>query len=156
MLPWIDPQNFNPGYIMRSMHLLPKRGDKPEWQHNQDYWSEKDQFPAIDLRDRCVRLRLKAIGHAGAVRKRSEPVSVSGCRASGRRRKGTTSSNRGCLCTRVACIGRGLPMAAMPARRSSRRTGESLSSWGEFQGRIEDGRLLTGRGLYVADIAVDG
>jgi hypothetical protein len=28
--------------------LLPKRGDKPEWQHNQDYWSEKDQIPAID------------------------------------------------------------------------------------------------------------
>ena len=51
LLSWIDPDNFNPGYIMRSMHLLPKRGDKPEWQHNQDYWSEKDQFPAIDFRD---------------------------------------------------------------------------------------------------------
>jgi cation diffusion facilitator CzcD-associated flavoprotein CzcO len=47
--PWIDPENFNPGYIMRDMHLLPKRGDKPEWRHTQDYWSEKDQFPAIDL-----------------------------------------------------------------------------------------------------------
>jgi hypothetical protein len=22
-------------------HLLPKRGDKPEWQHTQDYWTEK-------------------------------------------------------------------------------------------------------------------
>jgi cation diffusion facilitator CzcD-associated flavoprotein CzcO len=53
LLPWIDAQNFNPGYIMRSMHLLPKRGDKPEWQHNQDYWSEKDEFPAIDLTDRA-------------------------------------------------------------------------------------------------------
>jgi len=53
LLPWIDPQNFNPGYITRSMHLLPKRGDKPDWQHNQDYWSEKDQFPAIDLSDRA-------------------------------------------------------------------------------------------------------
>jgi cation diffusion facilitator CzcD-associated flavoprotein CzcO len=51
LLPWIDPQSFNPGYIMRSMHLLPKRGDKPEWQLTQDYWSEKDQFPAIDLCD---------------------------------------------------------------------------------------------------------
>jgi cation diffusion facilitator CzcD-associated flavoprotein CzcO len=51
LLPWIDPENFNPGYMMRSMHLLPKRGDKPEWQHTQDYWSEKDQFPAIDLED---------------------------------------------------------------------------------------------------------
>ena len=43
LLPWIDPENFNPGYLMRGMHLLPKRGDKPEWQHTQDYWSEKDQ-----------------------------------------------------------------------------------------------------------------
>jgi cation diffusion facilitator CzcD-associated flavoprotein CzcO len=52
LLPWIDPENFNPGYLMRGMHLLPKRGDKPEWQHNQDYWAEKDELPAIDLTDR--------------------------------------------------------------------------------------------------------
>jgi cation diffusion facilitator CzcD-associated flavoprotein CzcO len=51
LLPWIDPENFNPGYLMRGIHLLPKRGDKPEWQHTQDYWSEKDAFPAIDLDD---------------------------------------------------------------------------------------------------------
>jgi cation diffusion facilitator CzcD-associated flavoprotein CzcO len=51
LLPWIDPENFNPGYLMRGMHLLPKRGDKPEWQHTQDYWNEKDQFPAIALDD---------------------------------------------------------------------------------------------------------
>jgi cation diffusion facilitator CzcD-associated flavoprotein CzcO len=48
---WIDPDNFNPGYMMRGMHLLPKRGDKAEWQHAQDYWAEKDTFPAIDLND---------------------------------------------------------------------------------------------------------
>jgi cation diffusion facilitator CzcD-associated flavoprotein CzcO len=52
VLPWIDPENFNPGYLMRGMHLLPKRGGKPEWQHTQDYWTEKDQFPAVDLGDR--------------------------------------------------------------------------------------------------------
>ena len=50
-LPWIDEENFNPGYMLRSMHLLPKRGDKPEWQHTQDYWTEKDEFPAADLDD---------------------------------------------------------------------------------------------------------
>jgi len=53
LLPWIDPENFNPGYMMRGMHLLPKRGDKPEWQHNQDYWAEKDEFPTIDLKDKA-------------------------------------------------------------------------------------------------------
>ena len=51
LLSWIDPENFNPGYMMRNMHLLPKRGDKPEWQHSQDYWTEKDEFAAIDLDD---------------------------------------------------------------------------------------------------------
>jgi cation diffusion facilitator CzcD-associated flavoprotein CzcO len=53
ILPWIDQENFNPGYMMRGMHLLPKRGDKPEWQHNQDYWAEKDEFPEIDLKDKA-------------------------------------------------------------------------------------------------------
>jgi cation diffusion facilitator CzcD-associated flavoprotein CzcO len=51
LLPWIDEENFNPGYLTRSLHLLPKRGDKPEWQHTQDYWTEKDEFPAVDLDD---------------------------------------------------------------------------------------------------------
>ncbi|HEX2891090.1 NAD(P)/FAD-dependent oxidoreductase [Vineibacter terrae] len=51
LLSWIDTENFNPGYILRGMHLLPKRGEKPEWQHTQDYWGEKDIFPTIDLDD---------------------------------------------------------------------------------------------------------
>ena len=51
LLPWTDPEDFNPGYLMRGLHLLPRRGDKPEWMHTQDYWSEKDAFPAIDLAD---------------------------------------------------------------------------------------------------------
>jgi cation diffusion facilitator CzcD-associated flavoprotein CzcO len=48
ILPWIDADNFNPTYLMRDLDRMPKRGDKPEWQHNQDYWSEKDQIPFID------------------------------------------------------------------------------------------------------------
>ena len=51
---WIDPENFNPGYLMRSQHLMPKRGDKPEWQHTQDYWVEKEALPAADLDDGCL------------------------------------------------------------------------------------------------------
>jgi cation diffusion facilitator CzcD-associated flavoprotein CzcO len=46
---WIDPENFNPGYLMRGMHLLPQRGDTPEWQHTQDYWAERKTLPTIDL-----------------------------------------------------------------------------------------------------------
>jgi cation diffusion facilitator CzcD-associated flavoprotein CzcO len=48
-LPWIDPENFNPGYLMRSMELMPRRGDRHEWQHTQDYWLERTELPAIDL-----------------------------------------------------------------------------------------------------------
>jgi cation diffusion facilitator CzcD-associated flavoprotein CzcO len=54
-LAWIDPDNFNPNYLMRSQHLLPRRLDKPEWQHTQDYWVEKDALPAADLDDGCLR-----------------------------------------------------------------------------------------------------
>jgi cation diffusion facilitator CzcD-associated flavoprotein CzcO len=54
ILPWVDPENFNPGYLTRSMDLLPRRGDKPEWQHSQDYWTEKDLLPNADLGDGCL------------------------------------------------------------------------------------------------------
>ncbi|MFZ4719573.1 MAG: flavin-containing monooxygenase [Ilumatobacteraceae bacterium] len=53
--PWMDPDNFNPGYLMRSMHLLPQKGDKPEWQHSQDYWVEKESLPRASLEDGCLR-----------------------------------------------------------------------------------------------------
>jgi cation diffusion facilitator CzcD-associated flavoprotein CzcO len=49
--PWITPENFNAGYVLRGLHLLPQCGDKPEWQHTQDYWAERKEFPAIDLDD---------------------------------------------------------------------------------------------------------
>ena len=51
LLPWVDPENFNPGYLMRSMHLLPKQGDREPWRHTQDYWTEKNELPCIDLDD---------------------------------------------------------------------------------------------------------
>ncbi|MCP5383170.1 MAG: NAD(P)/FAD-dependent oxidoreductase [Altererythrobacter sp.] len=47
--PWIDPDNFNPGYLKRGMDRMPMAGDRPEWRHTQDYWSERDDFPKIDL-----------------------------------------------------------------------------------------------------------
>jgi hypothetical protein len=51
LLPWVDPENFNPGYLMRGLHLLPRQGDRQPWIHNQDYWTEKDELPAADLED---------------------------------------------------------------------------------------------------------
>jgi cation diffusion facilitator CzcD-associated flavoprotein CzcO len=49
ILPWIEQDNFNPGYLMRDLDRLPRRGAKPEWRHNQDYWAERVEIPAIDL-----------------------------------------------------------------------------------------------------------
>jgi len=49
ILPWIEEDNFNPGYLMRGLDQLPRRGDKPEWRHNQDYWAERVEIPATDL-----------------------------------------------------------------------------------------------------------
>ena len=46
---FVGDENFNPNYVKRGLHLLPKGGAKPEWQHSQDYWSDKNAFPAIDL-----------------------------------------------------------------------------------------------------------
>ncbi len=49
ILPWIEADNFNPGYLTRGLDQMPRRGDNPVWRHNQDYWAEKDAFPKIDL-----------------------------------------------------------------------------------------------------------
>ncbi|MFN3214377.1 MAG: flavin-containing monooxygenase [Henriciella sp.] len=49
LLPWMDADNFNPGYLMRSMHLMPKRGSDPIWEHTQDYWTECEELPLVDL-----------------------------------------------------------------------------------------------------------
>jgi monooxygenase len=49
ILPWIEEDNFNPGYLKRGLDKMPRRGAKPEWRHNQDYWREREQIPAIDL-----------------------------------------------------------------------------------------------------------
>jgi cation diffusion facilitator CzcD-associated flavoprotein CzcO len=54
VLAWLDPENFNPGYLLRSMDLLPRRLDRPEWQHTQDYWTERDELPKADLDDGCL------------------------------------------------------------------------------------------------------
>jgi cation diffusion facilitator CzcD-associated flavoprotein CzcO len=50
-LPFVDSDNFNPGYLQRSMHLLPKQGDHEPWVFKQDYYSERHELPAADLDD---------------------------------------------------------------------------------------------------------
>ena len=51
LTPWVDPQNFNPGYLARGIHLFPQQGDHTPWRHPQDYATEKDALPKADLND---------------------------------------------------------------------------------------------------------
>ena len=50
-LPLISEENFNAGYIQRSMHLMPRQGDRPPWVFSQDYYTEKDEIAGADLED---------------------------------------------------------------------------------------------------------
>ncbi|SDY86621.1 Predicted flavoprotein CzcO associated with the cation diffusion facilitator CzcD [Modestobacter sp. DSM 44400] len=49
--PWVDPENFNPGYLTRSVHLMPKQGDREPWTHLHEYYEERDLLPAAGLDD---------------------------------------------------------------------------------------------------------
>jgi cation diffusion facilitator CzcD-associated flavoprotein CzcO len=49
--PWVRPDNFNPGYLARSMHQLPRQGDRSPWLHLQDYSIDKNDLPVAALDD---------------------------------------------------------------------------------------------------------
>ena len=48
---WADPENFNPGYVMRSQHLLYGQGDREPWTHLLEHEQERDILPGADLDD---------------------------------------------------------------------------------------------------------
>jgi cation diffusion facilitator CzcD-associated flavoprotein CzcO len=52
--PWISEEVFNPGYLKRGMHLMPKQGDSEPWLYNPDYYTEKDAMPLIDLDEEAL------------------------------------------------------------------------------------------------------
>lgn len=52
--PWLSEQEFNPGYMQRSLHLMPKQGDSEPWRYNPDYYTEKDELPAVDLDEEAL------------------------------------------------------------------------------------------------------
>ena len=49
--PWVEGENFNPGYLQRGMHLLPRQGSHAPWLHRQDYELDKIELPQADLDD---------------------------------------------------------------------------------------------------------
>ncbi len=48
---WVDPDNFNPGYLTRSLHLMPKQGDHDPWTWGAEYAAEKQALATADLDD---------------------------------------------------------------------------------------------------------
>ncbi|SOC49830.1 Predicted flavoprotein CzcO associated with the cation diffusion facilitator CzcD [Blastococcus aggregatus] len=54
LLDWSDPENFNPGYVMRSQHRMYKRGDREPWTHHKEYAEERELLPSADLDDGLV------------------------------------------------------------------------------------------------------
>lgn len=51
LLSWADPENFNSGYVMRTQHLLYKRGDREPWTHLHEHEEEREILPKADLDD---------------------------------------------------------------------------------------------------------
>jgi len=49
--PWVEPENFDPGYMQRGIHLLPRQGSQGPWLHSQDYAVDKTELPQADLED---------------------------------------------------------------------------------------------------------
>jgi cation diffusion facilitator CzcD-associated flavoprotein CzcO len=56
-LPWVSEENFNAGYLLRGLHLLPKQGTRLPWRHTQDYYFDKDDIPGADLDDGTLAYR---------------------------------------------------------------------------------------------------
>jgi len=54
---WMDEKDFNPNYLKRVASAMPRRGDKREWQHTQDYWRDRDEFASIKLDDEIFDFR---------------------------------------------------------------------------------------------------
>ena len=49
--PFVEPENFNAGYLTRKMHIMPKQGDREPWVFSQDYYQERKTIPNADLED---------------------------------------------------------------------------------------------------------
>jgi len=52
--PWVDPDNFNPGYLARGIERLPRQGAHQPWLHQQDYATDRVELPAADLDDAAL------------------------------------------------------------------------------------------------------
>ena len=57
LLPWVEPENFNPGYLTRSLAKMPKQGAEAPWRLEHEYSLEKEILPGADLDDGSLEYR---------------------------------------------------------------------------------------------------
>ncbi|QJY45325.1 flavin-containing monooxygenase [Pseudonocardia broussonetiae] len=51
LLPWSDPDNFNPGYVLRSQDRMFKQSDRDPWTHMHEHDHERVSLPEADIDD---------------------------------------------------------------------------------------------------------
>lgn len=51
LLPWSEPDNFNPGYVMRSQERMFRQGDRDPWKHMYEHAHEAATLPVADVED---------------------------------------------------------------------------------------------------------
>jgi monooxygenase len=50
--PWLDPDDFNPGYLLRSIDRVPRQGDRLPWRGaDLGYLDEREILPSTDFED---------------------------------------------------------------------------------------------------------
>ena len=57
--PWINKDNFNAGYMMRSLHLMPQQIGVQPWKLETDYFIERDLLPVANLEDGALQFTPK-------------------------------------------------------------------------------------------------
>jgi cation diffusion facilitator CzcD-associated flavoprotein CzcO len=50
-LPWSDPANFNPGYVLRSQDRMFRQGDREPWTHMHEHDHDRVALPEADVDD---------------------------------------------------------------------------------------------------------
>jgi cyclohexanone monooxygenase len=56
-LPWVDPANFNAGYVMRAQHRMYRQGDRSPWRMGMEYEQERQVLAAVTPDDSALSYR---------------------------------------------------------------------------------------------------
>jgi cation diffusion facilitator CzcD-associated flavoprotein CzcO len=64
--PWVEADNFNAGYMMRSLHVMPQQGSEQPWKLETDYFVERELLPLADLDDGALRFVARRAGASAA------------------------------------------------------------------------------------------